>query len=86
MFWLQVSQKVHCMVLNEEEDNQEAEDKDKMNKDKEVTGHNKEEAVVKLVNKVAGKKSNWKIVEREFIQVCGYFLSTLCFSVRVPYS
>jgi hypothetical protein len=27
-----------------------------------------EEGVVKLVNKVAGKKSSWKIVEREFIQ------------------
>jgi hypothetical protein len=31
--------------------------------------NHKEEAVVKLVSKVAGKKSNWKIVEKEFIQV-----------------
>jgi hypothetical protein len=69
---VQVSQKVHCMVLNEEEDSQEGEDKERLSKDKEVVDHNKEEGVVKLVSKVAGKKSNWKIVEKEFIQVFFY--------------
>ena len=68
---LQVSQKVHCMVLNDEE---ESMDVDRTNKEKVGTGHHEEEeeeqGVVRLVSKVAGKKSSWKIVEKEFIQVC----------------
>ncbi|XP_023341444.1 protein FANTASTIC FOUR 1 [Eurytemora carolleeae] len=69
-----VGEKVQCIVLKEEEEEEEEEQEEKEDEEEENLEEPRklkedEKSVVRLVNKVAGKKSNWKIVERQFVQV-----------------
>eukprot|EP00090_Calanus_glacialis_P021065 TRINITY_DN32503_c0_g1_i1.p1 TRINITY_DN32503_c0_g1~~TRINITY_DN32503_c0_g1_i1.p1 ORF type:complete len:196 (-),score=78.85 TRINITY_DN32503_c0_g1_i1:51-581(-) len=53
-------EKVKCLVLKDDPDEENLKDED--DKERKTSG------AVKLVSKIAGKKSAWKIVEKEFVQ------------------